>query len=110
MGGALLGTSFGCLPAKVITIFPHGVFKPERPARTALDDAGLRKVVNQFRRHAEEPRQGVGVDGRKRRFAHSKRPITLPRAIAANSSMNTKPMAMTSPFFMTSPADNCPPP
>jgi hypothetical protein len=24
--------------------------------------------------------------------------------------MNTKPMAMTSPFFMTSPADNCPPP
>jgi hypothetical protein len=49
------------LPAQVLAIPPHAILKRERPARAALDDTGLRKVVDFLRRHAEDARQGVRV-------------------------------------------------
>src|SRR5262245_59610909 len=56
------------LPPKVLAISAHTILKLEQTAGAALNDALLRQIVDNLRRHPKAARQSVGRDRRKRRL------------------------------------------
>ena len=59
MGQTRLGRS-ACLSPKVLAISVHTIFKLEQTAGAALNDALLRQIVDNLRRHPKTARQSVG--------------------------------------------------
>jgi hypothetical protein len=59
MGQTRLGRS-ACLSPKVLAISAHTIFKLEQTAGAALNDALLRQIVDNLRRHPKTARQSVG--------------------------------------------------
>src|SRR6516225_5393452 len=59
MGQTRSGQSARLSP-KVLAISPHTIFKLEQTAGAALNDALLRQIVDNLRRHPKTARQSVG--------------------------------------------------
>src|SRR5262245_44816041 len=51
----------------MLAVAAHTILKLEETARAALNDASLREIVDNFRRHAQIARQSVSCDRRKGR-------------------------------------------